>query len=86
MTWALSTESVLASSETALLLSAVLLSAAALVFAENLAELFFFAFAGANIVRIIRSSGSKKEGKHPLIPVLGVVLAVAIGAGMMLLG
>ncbi len=59
---------------------------AALVFAENLAELFFFAFAGANIVRIIRSSGSKKEGKTPLIPVLCLVLAVAIGAGMMLLG
>lgn len=57
---------------------------AALVFAENLAELFFFAFAGANIVRIIRSSGSKNEGKNPLIPVLCLALAVAIGTGMML--
>ena len=59
---------------------------AAAVFAENLAELFFFAFAGANIVRIIRSSGGKKEGKSPLVPVLCIVLAVVIGAGMMIIG
>jgi hypothetical protein len=58
----------------------------AVVFLENLAELFFFAFAGANAVRLIRSPGGKKERKaSPFIPVLCVVLAILIGIGMMLL-
>jgi formylglycine-generating enzyme required for sulfatase activity/flavodoxin len=58
----------------------------ALVFLENLAELFFFAFVGANVVRLTRSLGGKKERKaSPLIPVLCVALALLVGIGMILL-
>ncbi len=56
------------------------------VFLENLAELFFFAFAGANAVRLTRRPGGKKERKaSPVIPVLCVALALLIGIGMNLL-
>ena len=51
---------------------------AILVFAENMAELFFFAFIGANAVRIIRNL-SKTQKKNPLVPVACVLLAVIIG-------
>ena len=54
--------------------------AAALVFLENLAIEFFFAFLGANVVRFIRSLNRKTEPKkNPLIPVVCVLLAVLIG-------
>lgn len=54
--------------------------AAALVFLENLAIEYFFAFIGASIVRLIRSLNNKtKEKKSPLIPVISVLAAVIIG-------
>jgi len=57
-----------------------------LVFLENLAELFFFAFVGANAVRLTRSLGRKKEGRSsPFAPVLFVLIAVLIGIGFLLL-
>ena len=57
-----------------------------LVFLENLAELFFFTFTGANAVRLIRRLDGKKERKaSPFIPILCVALALLIGIGMNLL-
>ena len=57
-----------------------------LVFAENLAELFFFAFIGADTIRLIRSLNQKKKNRESfLIPLSCVILAVLIGAGTMLL-
>ena len=54
--------------------------AAALVFLENLAIEFFFAFLGANVVRFIRSLNRKTEPKkNPLIPVVCVLLSLLIG-------
>ena len=51
-----------------------------LVFGENLAELFFFVFIGANTVRFIRSMSKNQKGKkNPLIPVVCIVTAVIIG-------
>ena len=52
-----------------------------LVFLENLAQLFFFAFVGANAVRLINNVNPKKTGRtSPWIPILCVVLAILIGA------
>ena len=54
--------------------------AAVLVFFENLAIEFFFAFLGANVVRFIRSLNKKTEPKkNPLIPVVCVLLSLLIG-------
>ncbi len=54
--------------------------AAALVFLENLAIEFFFAFVGANAVRFIRSLNKKAEQKkNPLVPVVCVLLTALIG-------
>ena len=54
--------------------------AAVLVFLENLAIEFFFAFLGANVVHFIRSLNKKAEPKkNPLIPVVCVLLAVLTG-------
>ena len=53
---------------------------AVFVFLENLAELFFFAFLGANTVRLLQSRGKGKAGqKTRLIAVYGIALAVLIG-------
>ena len=51
-----------------------------LVFLENLAEMFSFAFVGANAFRLIRGLNSKtQEKKNPLLPVVCILLAVIIG-------
>ena len=50
-----------------------------LVFLENLAMLFFFAFVGANLFRVLRG---KKKPKQALIAVLCILLAVGIGFGL----
>lgn len=51
-----------------------------LVFFENLAELFFFVFIGANIVRLTRSLNSKETAKkNLLVPVVCILMAVFIG-------
>ena len=53
---------------------------AVFVFLENLAELFFFAFLGANTVRLLQSREKGKAGRKPrLIAVYGIALAVLIG-------
>ena len=50
------------------------------VFLENLAELFFFAFLGANTVRLFRSFRQTKEGKvFSVAPILCVALAIMLG-------
>ena len=57
-----------------------------LVFLENLAELFFFAFAGANTVRLIRSlKGEKGDSNSPMIAVLCILSAILIGMGLLLI-
>jgi len=57
-----------------------------LVFVENIAELFFFVFAGANLVQIVQSGRSKEEEKNAFpLPLMNIVLCVLIGVGMMLL-
>ena len=57
--------------------------AAALVFLENLAIEFFFVFAGANIVRLIRSLNKKqRDKKNPLVPVVCVLAALIIGLAL----
>ena len=54
--------------------------AAILVFLENLLIEFFFAFLGANAVRFIRALNGKTESKkNPLVPVVCVLLAAAVG-------
>ena len=54
--------------------------AAVLVFLENLAIEFFFAFLGANAVRFIRSLSKKDEVKKKLFaPLVCVLIAVLIG-------
>lgn len=50
-----------------------------LVFLENLAVMFFFVFAGANIVRIIKCTGKANIGKNPLVPVVSLLVSVVIG-------
>ena len=58
----------------------------ALVFLENLAELFSFAFLGANAVRLTRRPGGEKGGgARVFIPVLCVAAVVLIGLGMVFL-
>ena len=53
---------------------------AVFVFLENLAELFFFAFLGANTVRLLQSRWKGKDGKKSrLIALYGIALAVFIG-------
>lgn len=50
-----------------------------LVFLENLAVMFFFIFAGANTVRLIRSTGKANKEKNPLVPVVSLLVAVVTG-------
>mgnify|MGYP003356915661 FL=1 len=51
-----------------------------LVFLENLAQLFFFAFVGANTARLIRRLNKKNDStENPLIPILYVLIAILIG-------
>ncbi len=50
-----------------------------LVFLENLAVMFFFVFAGANTVRLIRSTGKVNKEKNPLVPVVSLLVAVVAG-------
>ena len=50
-----------------------------LVFLENLAMLFFFAFVGANLFRVLRG---KKKPTQALVAVLCILLAVGIGFGL----
>lgn len=50
-----------------------------LVFLENLAVMFFFIFAGANTVRIIKCTGKANKEKNPLVPVVSLLAAVVIG-------
>ena len=57
-----------------------------LVFLENLAELFFFAFMGANAVRLMQGIRNKESQKGAfLLPILCILFAILIGSGMMLL-
>lgn len=51
-----------------------------LVFIENLAEMFFFVFIGANAVHILQSfNKTQQEKMNPLIPAVCILLAVIIG-------
>lgn len=59
--------------------------AGALVFLDNLAELFFFAFIGANTVRLLRTGGRIIEGKDStVVPILSTALSIFIGTVMLL--
>ena len=56
-----------------------------LVFLENLAELFFFAFLGANTVYLMQSKRKRETGKRAfLLPILCLLFSLLIGAGIML--
>ncbi len=52
-----------------------------LVFSENLAELFFFAFLGANTVRLIQREKEAGKSLFPL-PALCILFSVLIGMGI----
>lgn len=59
---------------------------AAVVFLENLVELIFFVFIGANLVHMIQGSRTKQTEKSTLLlPILSILLCVLIGLGMMFL-
>ena len=57
-----------------------------IVFLENVAVLFFFAYAGANTVRFIKAAGAKekaaKDISMPVILIAGAVLAGAVCANI----
>ena len=55
-----------------------------LVFLENLAVIFFFIFAGANTVLLIRSTGKANKEKNPLVPVVSLLVSVVTGLVLLL--
>ncbi len=56
------------------------------VFLENMAELFFFVFIGADLIHLIKGSRTKKAERNTfMLPILSILLCFLIGMGMMFL-